>query len=76
MDILYKYRNNCYKSSDSRDQYIEQWVNNLTTDTLIEVALLEFTPYVFFTKINESLFEWCGTTLMYAEYFAKFSNTR
>ena len=76
MDTLYKYRKNCYKFSYSRDQYMEEWVNNQTIDTIIEVALLEFTPYVIFTKINELIFEWCGTTLIYAEYFGKFSKTR
>ena len=76
MDEFYKNRKFCVNVTDGPDEYVKEWVNNKTTDTLIDIFLHELAPQIFFTRYNDNLYEWCGNGLILAEYFSKLTNTR
>ena len=76
MDEVYKFRRNCYNLSDSRDAYVKEWVNNQTTEKIIRAGPYPWIPFAFFTRWNDTYYEWCGPLMLIAQYFAKFTNTR
>ena len=76
MEEIYKNRKFCFNMTEGPDSYVEEWVNNKTTDTIINVGMLQIGPQVFFTRYNDTVYEWCGNTVILAESFAKLSNTR
>ena len=76
MEEIYKNRKYCFTITEGPERYVEEWVTNKTTDTIIDIAMFKIAPQVFFTRYNDTLYEWCGTTVILAESFAKMSNTR
>ena len=43
--------------SDSEDQYVEEWANNQTSETLIVMGAFPFIPFLFYTQWNDTHFE-------------------
>ena len=76
MDLILNHRRNCYNLSETNDKYVKQWVNNETTDTIINIVLYHVIPLEFFTRFDQDNYQWCGTMLMIAEYLAKFTKTK
>ena len=76
MDFITKNRRNCYNLSETNDKYVKQWVNNETTDTIINIVLYHVISLEIFTRFDQDNYQWCGPMIMIAEYFAKFSKTR
>ena len=76
MDVLYKHRNNCYNISETNDKYVKQWVDNETTDTIINVAPYHIMPTMTYTRFNNETYQWCGPAMLYPEYLAKFTKSR
>ena len=76
MEEIYKYRRFCVNMTEGHDEYVKEWVNNKTTDTLILMMMFKLAPQVFFTRYNDTLYEWCGNTVVLAQSFAKVSNVR
>ena len=76
MEEIYKNRKFCFNMSEGPENYVEEWVNNKTTDTIISVGMFKLAPQVVFTRYNETMYEWCGNTVILAESFAKMSHTK
>ena len=76
MDDIYIYRKNCYNIIDAEGEYVREWANNDTSNTLIEVGMTVLIPHVLFTQISPEKYEFCGPLLMMAELFAKLTQTR
>ena len=76
MNQINNYSKDCYDLSEANDQYVKQWTDNKTTDTIIKVAPLAFAPYLVYTELNETHYQWCGPMLMIAQFFARISNTK
>ena len=76
MDIQYKHRSNCYNMSETNDKYVKQWVNNETTDTIINIALYHIMPTMTYMRFDNDSYQWCGPALLFAEYLAKFAKAR
>ena len=76
MDAIFKYKKNCYNLTDAEGEYIREWTNNGTSDTLIEVGMSFLMPHIKFTKLSSNQYQWCGPMLIIAEQFGKLSQTR
>ena len=76
MDKTNNYENVCYNQSLTVGDYVKEWANNKTSDTIIHVAPYFYVPFAFYTIFNDSHYQWCGPMLLLAKYFAKFSNTK
>ncbi len=76
MNIIYENRKNCFDLCFADNGSVTQWVNNKTTESVVNIGPFPYIPQAFFQVINSTHFQWCGPMLMIAEYFAKFTNTR
>ena len=76
MELLFKNDINCYNLIDSEDQYVREWTNNQTTDTVIRIIPTPLFPHLFYTEWDDTRYQWCGPILLIAENFARISKTR
>ena len=74
MDVVKKYRKNCYNFSDF-ESIINPFEDN-STDFVLDVLAYGCPPDAYYTFWNATHYEWCGPMLMIIEYFAKFTKTK
>ena len=71
MDFILENRNNCYNFSTIGNQDIVDWSGDNSTEDVLDVHGYAYIPILFFNKINETDYQWCGPLLRIAEQFAK-----
>ncbi len=71
-----KFRTNCYDLSHNKDDYINEWSNNQTTNRVVDINPFPKFPHLYYTVLNQTHFQWCGAMLMFVEYFAKMTKTK
>ena len=76
MENIFKHRKNCIELNPANDTFVKEWVTNQTIDKIIRMGPIPFVPYMFYNKLDEMNYEWCGPLIMIVEYFAKFAKTR
>ena len=77
MDYIENRTTNCYELSATDDQNVVDWtaIQNFTGD-VIDFGSTPLAPTVVYRQLNDTHYQWCGTFLHFAEYFAKFTKTR
>ena len=71
MEKIVENRNNCYNFSTIGNQTIVDWTRDNSTVDVLEVNSYTYIPVIFYNKINETDYQWCGPLLRIAEHFAK-----
>ena len=74
MDVIIDNRKNCFNLTEG--QFVSEWVDNTTSTEIIEMMPFPLLPHNFYKILNDTHYQWCGTMLLIAEYFAKFSKTK
>ena len=74
MDLIIDNRKNCYNLSEGH--FVNQWVDNTTSGEIIKVAVYPILPHSFYKEWNDTHYQWCGTLMLIAEHFAKFTKTK
>ena len=76
MNFAYEGKRNCFTMDYSQDGYVKEWVDSETTDQVVKIAPYPHLPYAFFNELNNTHYEWCGTSLLIAKSFAKLTKSK
>ena len=70
MELILGNRKNCYNFSTNGNKTIVDWTRDNSTVDVLDVIGYPYIPVIFYNKINETDYQWCGPLLSIAERFA------
>ena len=65
--------NNCITFDQGENEYVKEWANNETTESIIVVGPIPVFPHLAY---NETSYQLCGLLLLMLHYFSKFINQK